>query len=276
MNYDKSHNETENLSADERKLRELCRALKKTDAPPDFDFKLKARIANAKPSDFEPRFGFALRYALPALAVILVLGLLALSGTFFSSGNNPAVAESAVAPQNPPPTVTVSEFVPPVDKQPQGVAAVSNTNAPTTSEMPQPQVAGVKNSKKDLRREKKDPGGGSKDLSLTEDKGRRFDFNANSAVPNSQNIEQTNPMPVKEVLSVIGIDADLENGKWKVKSVRANSISESSKIRENDVIEAIDNQPLSPETVFTKTVKGNTITVMRGSERLQIKLLGKQ
>jgi hypothetical protein len=101
-------------------------------------------------------------------------------------------------------------------------------------------------------------------------------FDQKTVPQNLQNTEQTNQLPVKEILSVIGVSADLENGKWKVKSVRANSIGESSDIKENDVIEAIDNQPLSPETVFTKTVKGNSVTVTRGGEKLQLKLRGRQ
>ena len=280
MNYEKSQNETENLSADELKLRELCRSLKKTDAPHDFDFKLKARIANAAPSDYKPRYGFALRYALPALAVILVLGLLAFNGAFYSPGNDPSIAAGSVAPQNSassasPQNTAVSNSVPaPFVKEPESVATLSNTDVPQTPERSQPQVADARNPKKDLRREKKDSGGGSKVLSLKPNE--QFRFNSNSVVPKPQNIEQANPMPVKDVLSQIGVDADLENGKWKVKSVRANSIGESSNIKENDVIESIDNQSLSPQTVFTKTVKGNTVTVTRNGAKLQIDLRGKQ
>ena len=219
MNYEKSQNETENLSADELKLRELCRSLKKTDAPHDFDFKLKARIANAAPSDYKPRYGFALRYALPALAVILVLGLLAFNGAFYSPGNDPSIAAGSVAPQNsassaPPQNTAVSNSVPaPFVKEPESVTVVSNTGVPKTPEKTQPQFAGLQNPK--AGSQKKDSGGGSKVLSLKPNE--QFRFNSNSVVPKPQNIEQANPMPVKDVLSQIGVDADLENGKWKVK-----------------------------------------------------------
>lgn len=281
MNYDKSPNETEYLSADEQKLREMCRSLKKTDAPPDFDFKLKARIASAKPSDFKPKFGFALRYGIPALAVILVLGLLAMSGTFFSSGNNSMVADSAVTPQNPatPQTEAVSNFVPPVAPQPEGAAAVSNTNVAKTPEKSQSQIAGVQNAKRDLRKVKKDSdGGGSTVFSLTKDTPRQLDLNSNSnvSVPKPQNTDQANQMPVKEVLSRIGVNADLANGKWKVKSVSANSLGESSNIKENDVIESIDNQPLSTETIKGNSSGIKTLTITRKGEKLQIPLRGKQ
>src|SRR5215213_7574369 len=132
MIYEKSQNETEILSADEQKLREMCLSLKKVDAPKDFYFKVKARIAGAKPSDFQPRFGFAFRYGLPALALILVLGLVAYNGGFLSSNNSPSVVRSSVAPPNPelPQNTAVSSFPPPeINKQSDNNVAVSNPDS---------------------------------------------------------------------------------------------------------------------------------------------------
>ena len=93
---------------------------------------------------------------------------------------------------------------------------------------------------------------------------------------NPQNVENPNSISVKDVLSINGINADFENGKWTVKSVTANSIGESSGVKENDIIEAIDNQPLSGETINGKTFSGKTITVVRNGGKSQIKLRNKQ
>jgi hypothetical protein len=277
MRMEKSQIETETLSPDEQKLREMCLSLKKADAPADFDLKLKARIAGAKPSDFQPRFGFAFRYALPALAVILVLGFLAYSGGFLFSNNNPAaVAENSVIPQNLTPQNSAGSAPPEITGQPGSSVAVANPDSQKTSEKSQPQAAGIQNPKKDLRKEEKELSVRSKVFSLTEDKTNQTNFNSNSVLPNPQNLRQSNPISVKEVLSTNGIIVDLENGKWTVKAVTANGVGESSGVRENDIIEAIDNQPLSAETVFTKTVKGQTVTVLRKGEKTQIKLRNKQ
>ena len=73
-----------------------------------------------------------------------------------------------------------------------------------------------------------------------------------------------------------GINADFENGKWKVKSVTANSLGESSGVMKDDIIEAIDNQSLASEIIKSKTFSGKTITVTRNGEKLQIKLRNKQ
>jgi hypothetical protein len=281
MSYEKSHNETEILNAEEEKLRELCLSLKKIDAPGDFDFKLKARIASAKPSDFQPRFGFAVRYALPALALILVLGLLAYNTGFLSSNSNPMVAGSPVgSPTSGLPQNTAVSSLAPSDiaKQPETNPAAVNPETPKTIESSQPQIAGryIQTAKKDLRESKKDSNGGSRDFSLTEDKTKQPNFNSNLMTPKTLNIEISNPISVKDVLTFNGINANFENGKWTVKSVLANGVGESSGVRENDVIEAIDNQPLAADTVFNKTVKGQTITVTRNGEKSQIKLRNKQ
>ena len=46
--------EREILSADEQKICDLIGRLDQVDCPKDFDFRLKARIANADRKDFQP------------------------------------------------------------------------------------------------------------------------------------------------------------------------------------------------------------------------------
>jgi hypothetical protein len=274
--------DTEILSADERKIREMCCSLKKVDAPRDFDFKLKARIASTNPRDFQPRFGFAFRYAMPALALIFVLGFLAYSGGFWASKNNQIAAESSIGITNPalPKNTMTSNFSAPDDK--------SRTNEnpvilPANQESPKaPEKAQVADNnllrapKKDLRENKKDSFGGSKDFGFTRDIPKQPNFNSNTLLPNQQDNENSVPMSVRDVLSISGIKADLENGKWRVRSVTANSLGENSGVKENDIIEAIDNQPLSAETVFNKTISGEILVITRNGVKSRIKLRSKQ
>jgi len=275
-----SKTETEILSADEQKLREMCCSLKKIDAPNDFDFKLKARIANTNPRDFQPRFGFAVRYAMPALALIFVLGLLfAYSGGFWSSNDGKTIAESSIGTTNPasPQNSAVSSFTAPEQKTDENSAVLpANQESPKTPEKAQVAETILRTPKKDPRENKKDFNGGSKDFGFTRDIPKQPSFNSNSVLPNPQMDEKFVPMSVRDVLIINGIDADLENGKWTVKSVRANSLAESSGIKENDIIEAIDSQSLSAETVFNKTVNGKILTVTRNGLKSQIKLQNKQ
>ena len=283
MNYEKPQNENEILSADERKLREMCLSLKKIDAPKDFDFKAQSAHRRARnPRDFQPRFGFAFRYALPALALIMVLGLLAYNSGFWSSPNNQIIAganSATVTPTLPQNTAVPNMAVPEKTEQPTEIAVNSDPDSQKLPKKLQPQTAHniIRTPGKDLREIKNNTGGGSKVSSLTPDVPLQPNFNNSVIVPkNPQNQEGSKPIPVKEVLSVMGINTEFENGKWTVKSVKANTLGESSGVKENDVIEAIDNQPLSADTVFNKTAGGKTITIMRNGEKSQINLRNKQ
>lgn len=281
MNYENPNNDTEMLSADEQKLREMCRTLKSVDAPKDFDFKLKARIAARKATDFQPRRRFvsALRFALPALALILVLGLLAYTGGFLSSNGNPLIAESAVAPPTNGATAqnsAVSSFVPPNQ-----TANVNSSVVPSTQTLPKIDEVAVHQPKKAnaaaTRPSQENQTGGSTDQSQKKAQIITPKNNMPRVVQqNSPDNDSPNPIPVSEVLSQNGINADFENGKWTVKSVTPNSLGESSGVRANDVIEEIDSQPVSGATVFNKIVNGKTITVTRDGQKSLIKLRNKQ
>jgi hypothetical protein len=280
MNYDKSHNDTEISSAEEDQLREICRSLKKVDAPKDFDFKLKARIASTNAGRFQPRFGFAFRYALPALlALTFVLGLLVYNGGFLSS-NNPVVAESSLVPQNTvsPQNTALSNPVSPARNPNESLAVLpSNQNLP---KVPASEFS-LRNPKKPETEKKAKSD--NRISTFSEDKTFRNievltprDFEQKVPPQNLQTIERPSPIPVKAIFSLMGINADFENGKWTVKSVTANSLGESSDVKANDIIEAIDAQPLSAETVFNRINNAKTITVTRRGEKLQLRLRNKQ
>jgi hypothetical protein len=279
MNYEKSPNETEILNADERRVAEMCRILKKVEAPKDFDYHLKARLAARKARDFQPRFGFAFRYALPALGLILVLGLLAYTGGFLSSSNNSMVVRSTEAPPNLPlpENPAVSSYAP----TPQAADASQNV-LPVNQSVPlTPVIAAAPRSPKKTEaagrvRNVSDEATSSEDKTFrTTEVLQPKGFEQNSQPSNSQNADKPNPISIKDVLSIMGISADFANGKWTVKSVAANSVGENSGVKANDVIEAIDEQSLSSETVFTKLVNGKSLTIRRKGEKSQINLRAK-
>lgn len=262
------------LSADERKLREMCCALKKVEAPKDFEFKVKARIAQAQPRDYEPRFGFAFRYGLPALALIVVFGLFFYNGGLLSPGNNQMAAGSTIVSPDPalPQNAAVSRFTSPEEQEPATSSpAVQNQEPSRTFEKaPAPQIAEIlpQKTEKIGRQEKKDLGDGSKVFSSTEGKPKQPRV---IELSNSQNIEQNNPIALKGIFSTFGINAAFENGKWTVKSVNGNNLG----LKENDVIEAIDDKPLGTEFISSKFVSAKTFTVNRNGEKFVIKLQNK-
>jgi hypothetical protein len=280
MNYENSKNETEILSADDVKLRELCCSLKKIEAPRDFDFKLKARIASSNERRFQPRFGFVPRYSLPALALILVFGLLAFKGGFLSPGNNQIAARGATETSNPvtPQNPAITNFIePPQTEGPGENVAIlpSNKDLPKAS---QTLLAGSKPTGKqiDKKREVRDDNFSQlKSVSPPprDVRPNGFDRTVPQNLPDNPT---TSSIKVKDVLLQIGIVADFENGKWKVKSVAAGGVGETSGVKANDVIEAIDDYPLSTEKINSGRIDGKNVTVTRAGEKSQIRLRGKQ
>lgn len=278
MSYEKTTKETEILSADDEKLREMCLSLKRVDAPKDFDFKLKARIAKTNASDFKPRFGVAFRYALPALAVIMVFGWLAYTGGFWSSAGNQVAVEKPTIQQTPtlPQNSAAANFAPAEKKEEISENAPDSLADQSSPKVPETEVAGrqPKAPKKDLP--KNNPGGGSKDFGVMPATPRQPNFNSTPLNQVSRNIEKVVPMPVKEVLSQMGINSSFENGKWTVKSIAANSLAEGSGVESGDILEAIDDQPLSAENIDGKSVSGKTFTVTRNGEKIVLKVRNKQ
>lgn len=283
MKTENVKNETEILNAEDDKLRVLCSSLKSVEAPKDFDFKLKARIANSKTSDFEPRFGFVFRYVLPAFFVILLFGLFAYnSGLFSSTEKSPLVASGEVPSTNPalPQNVAVQNFSPTENKsspKEDSPALPADQNLPKVSESMVAQ-SDPKNStpvkKSELKKEVEFKGNiesTSRAANVILPNG----FNQKPVFQNSPNDDKSNALSVKGVLAAIGINVEVENNKWSVKSVTANSVAERSGIRQNDSIEAIDEKPLDSETAFGKTISVRAVTVSRGGERIVFKLRNK-
>ncbi len=74
------------------------------------------------------------------------------------------------------------------------------------------------------------------------------------------------------MLSEIGIEIVLEDGKHEVKSVTKNSLAERSGVKVGDVVEAIDGKKISDEPFSGRTIKVKTLTVLRGAKKIEIAL----
>lgn len=74
----------------------------------------------------------------------------------------------------------------------------------------------------------------------------------------------------------MGINAEFESGKWTVKSLTPNGIGEASGVKENDVIEAIEDKLLAAEVIYGKSLSVKTITVSRAGGKSKIELRGKR
>ncbi len=272
---------------------EMIDGLAVVDAPKTFDFLVKARIAQAKPTDFQSRFLPILRYVLPLSVIVLVLGLFAFNTSFFFGDNLvPPVAE--VAPSKP----TVAENAPKNSSMPEKFAAVNNParsfdnenlliGTSNQSAMPpknqlETQIVAVRSTGKpsnELRRrnpKNNSDGGESRDLSQTEEKPLfPENLNPNKKIETTPNAGNPNSITDEKIWSFIGLEIVTENGSRKVKAIAPKSYAERLGVKVGDVIEAIDGVKLSAAPLRANTFEGKTLTVVRGAEKTQITLENK-
>ena len=249
--------------------------LKQVDAPNDFDFRVKARIAQAKPLDFKrPRFVPILRYVLPLSVIIVLCSLLVFNSVYFSGAseiaqktievpNVAATLPANAAPVNQlaftaPENQDKTAVTPPVINENPLIALTPKQSKNELSKLPEiaasvpnrliksPKPKFVKNS------------GGSNDLSTKASpiflpKG----INPNRTITTAPNAATPKSLNGEQLLSFFGIETAVEKGKKIVKSLSENNVGARSGVKVGDVIE---------------TVKQNSITVMRGAEKVEISL----
>lgn len=252
-------NEEEILSADDAQIRQMLGGLKRVDAPKDFDFRLKARIAASSAKDFEPRMFPALRVAAPLALALAVLAFFVVAGLYSVDNNSvPQITGGDI----PIPNVTK-------DKPREEVAAGNpqpenpeQNSGETLKLKDQELAANPDKSKKDAAQTENNAGGGSRDTTATD---------PNVVLPGG--FKTKNSLAVKDVLQMIGIEAVFSNKKWKVESVRPNSRAMRAGVKTGDVIEAINDVELPAKTItLNGPFVGNKLNVVRGGEKIAINL----
>ncbi len=261
--------------SDEQKISQLLSGLKRVEAPKDFDFHLKARIANGRPEEVRPASLFPiLKYALP-LAVFLFVGAgLILNSSYDDWRSGPTVVDNGSAADTPVPPVANSVL--PV-QTPEAVdspsASAFAADKAVTGE--DPQMASQKKPKRPVTV------GRSSDLINVEPKTLQpgsTDRTGGTATPplllpkGSQKDKYT----AAEGLVLLGIDANFENRRWNVRSVKANEIADFIGVRPGDKLIAIDGKPIDDKTEFVGRVEASTIRVLRGGETMDLNAKNKQ
>lgn len=286
MNYqDLQSEENEILSVEDEKVRQMCGGLKRVNAPKNFDFRLKARIAAFKPQTAKsPVFAF-LRYAAPLGLVVAIFGAI-VSNNLFSVDNTavPQLAESFTE------TPRLENSAPIEDETP--IELASRENGPTANfgtftaneNSNSKQIltfpANVRNevgkfvkNLNNKNRAVENDGGGSRDSASTQSRIRvPQSFNVNKSVETPNNFTNPTAFSVKDILSTIGIEASFAGNGWKVQSVRQDSKAELSGVKTNDIIEALDDTKLSTDTIRTNSINVKKITFIRNGTKFEIVL----
>lgn len=273
-------------SGEQTRVWQMIDGLKRVDAPNTFDFRVRARIADSKSSNFQPRFLPALRYILPIGVVVLFLGLIAFNTNYFSNSDaSPQVVATAPQPQVETEAASVNSFssnqttavANPSNKT--SLANVANMSAEpgdsnrkeeltATNPLPKPRIDTPKKNT-----EEEEEGGSSRDLAVTRPV-EKFPFRVGPNKRNEPSLSNTilKNATDEQILEFYGIKITIENGSRKVQTVEQNTPAGRSGVKAGDVIEAIDGENLSAEPIRTRTFEYKRLTILRGTERVEITL----
>lgn len=253
--------------AGEEKVAALLGSLKRVDAPADFDFRIRARIAQGRPaearSSWFPTFA---RVAAPAVMLAAVGGYFGYN-VLYDAGtvNVPVVADSGTVTPAPVIVPTTNEVVPaPVATTDVAVAKPPVSTEETFAAAPK------KDSPTTAVKKPETPEGGSVDMALRE-------TNTLSTRPgnvvntgNSSPVIPTSTLSVREVFSAMGIRASFSATGWRVSS--ASGRAAAAGLKTGDIIETVNGRAVGANTVFDEKFSGSTLRVKRDGATIQISL----
>lgn len=273
MNKEHIKNDAGEIGMVDERVSRLLSAMKRVEAPNDFDFKVRARIAAGR-AVARPAFGIpvAVRYAVPLVLLVLI-------GAYFGFNafnankpvNAPVVAESVTpvtpvvaAPQTAAPSNDV--IATPANPATEEHAAVRKTETVNTI------VVGADPARKQSNVERP----GSENYVDAGREGRHlyprgFDPNAKPAA-NTKMPDRPAQIPAKEILNLFGINGTMGESGWKVESVGSDTLAGRSGVKAGDVIEAINDQALKEKMSLRGGFNGKTLRVRRDGTTVQIVL----
>lgn len=271
----------ESPAAEHRELVEMLSGLQRVDAPGDFYFRVKAGIAKRSSSGpsgvLIPAW---LKYAAP-LALIIVVGLYFGSTAFRSEEQTATVAESVpVTVHSAPETSanaiqdsnTLTTVVPIEVSNPSDTLISSETNA--TRKVPQ--TARRRPVRPALVIQ---PAGGSVDQALRGSSKKILPRGLSAErveVPvGAPGFERGKKIAIREVLSLLGIEAEPSATGWTVTTTRADSPAQRSGLMPGDVIESIGNQRIGRDTLLEGSFSGSVMSIRRDGRPIVVNIRNK-
>ncbi|NOT47825.1 MAG: hypothetical protein HOP17_08755 [Acidobacteria bacterium] len=261
---------------DEQKISQMLSGLKRVEAPKDFDFHLKARIAKGRPQEVRPASLFPiLKYTLP-LAAFLFAG----AGILFYNSYTGGLDRNMVAAPEQAPSDVIKAAVATPSAQPGNVDSAQNRRTEFSPKVPIPV--------KSVTQPRTEPGSNnilnpvrSRDFSTPV---RSRDFPSRS-VPEGNSALRTlgvappalnpkgmdlGPLGVVQALQRLDAEASFEGDRWRVKSVKANGIADQIGLKAGDELKAIDGKDVGEKTQFESPFSVRTIRVQRGDTTLDL------
>ncbi|MBA2379155.1 MAG: PDZ domain-containing protein [Blastocatellia bacterium] len=231
------------MTQDEREVSRLLGELRRFDAPANFEFGVKARIAAGKPATAAAASGVWLGYMKFVVPAFL---LAALGGAMFFGGlagdaDVPAIAEQRVNPE------AVEETLPEPVRDEASVAAVTDEPASAATETlpfregltPIPAFIATRPAERVVR-----PIVDTPVTAMPESAGGSVDRALSPA------IEVNLPLAPVDYLKKYGIDAAVDGEVWRVASVAAGSPAAAAGLKSGDVIESIGGRKPATNPTF--------------------------
>ena len=249
------------MEFENERVSNLLGSLTRVEAPGDFDFHVRSRIAKGRPVDRKAVLlpGWV-RFAVPLVLLLFV-------GGYFGFR---AIYSPITLTDQPIAAVPATNIQPDVQTSTQVTEPLTNTmlavqrdeklpeaNAKTKVASPDKLVARTGSSNKNF-------GGGSFDATRLISKPK--------VLKKLKDLENPGSIPAKDMLMQLGVEAAYSNSSWKVGGVKQNSMAERSGLKAGDVIEAINEQDLTEKTSFGSPFNGKSIRVRRDGKSVQIEL----
>ncbi len=270
-------NDTNNISDD--KIAEVLAALPRASAPSDFEIGVRRRIAQGRP---ERRT----RWLIPAsagIALMLMLAMVPAVWIAFRSGENAPVSSARPVAAEPAPAEPIRSQ--PVVQPSAPETAISEQ--PADARVPRTEFAIAEPSVQPAVRQKRvprttetlplaipidNPGSIDRAISPIREPAVPRGLSTPDVIVPQPTPENKVKVPVREVLQMIGIDAEFSGGNWVAKGVEAASLAGRSGVTAGDAVIAINGGTLAADSTFEGGFNGRTITVKRGDETRTIEL----
>jgi hypothetical protein len=258
---------------DGRDVAELVGSLERVEPPKDFDLRVKARIASAEPARKGGRFVPSItRMAVPA-ALLFVVGaflIYTLSTRNELAGPGPIVETQLTDA----PTMPEVRDMEPAEERPresETAAVETSTDVPLDRDVPPERPAAAQ-----PQRRQPEPDGMSEVRSASPAGEVRRPLGIN---PQSGKTTRVPPgfgeqgeYSVREVLDLIGLDAQYRDGAWTVFSTDRTGIAGRSGVIPGDRVLAVDNTSLTETTVLRGAASFNSLLVSRNGRDIRIEL----
>lgn len=263
-------NELEELNAEDRHVAEALGAMPKAAAPPDFNHKVRSRIAaRRQPS------GSGWRIFVPAFAAVFLvaLGAVLYLGVLNSADvtDVPPIAEAPTpAPLPQPTTPSMPSDIP----EPPEVASAVNDDASVPNERLAERPVPRKQPERKENVEDAPPGGSIDRAGSPVTPNPDRPVNSNVSVPDMRppGFEGGGQVDSSEVLSLMGLKGNFQTDGFLVSNAEASGAAARAGVRAGDVVESLDGKKIEPETRFASGSEIRTISVKRNGESLTLRI----